>query len=309
MAGPRWTFIVLNDGDTPVRQLSVTRGRVRVALGAAAGIVVATFAIAAWIGLGGAARWEARQLQERNDLLVGELDRLQERIDGFESTMAQLSDRDAQLRSLAGMNGIDSEILEVGIGGPGLRTPESSPLWELDPETGGRTFAAQYDLSALERRASLLLASMSEAGDSLRAHRELLESTPSILPTSGWLSSSFQSARVHPVYGEARPHVGIDISASHGTPILAAAKGRVVRAGWAPGLGQMVEIDHGFGYVTRYGHASKLLVRVGQQVDRGSIIAQVGSTGIATGPHVHYEVRLNGQPQNPMNFVLPSEVP
>ena len=83
----------------------------------------------------------------------------------------------------------------------------------------------------------------------------------------------------------------------------------MVRAGWVSGYGQTVDIDHGFGFTTRYGHASKLLVRPGQAVVRGDIIAQVGSTGLATSSHLHYEVRLNGQPQNPMNYVFPGIVP
>ena len=309
MAGDRWTFLVLKDGEAPVRQISFTRTRVKAVMGVAAATVVGVFGFAAWIGLGGAAQWNAQRLEDRNRVLSDELSALQSRIDGFETTIAELSERDAQMRTLAGMNGIDSEILEVGIGGPGLVTPESTPLWSIDSVAGARAFAASYDLAALERRASLLTASMDEAADSLEAHRALLEATPSILPTTGWLSSRFQSSRVHPVFAEARPHHGIDISAEHGTPILAAANGRVVRAGWMTGLGQMVEIDHGFGYVTRYGHASKLLVRVGQQVTRGEMIAQVGSTGIATGPHLHYEVYLNGRVQNPMNFVIPGNLP
>lgn len=309
MAGDRWTFLVLKDGDAPVRQLSFTRARVKAAIGVAAFVLVAVFGFAAWIGLGGAAGWNADRLERKNRILAQELDRLRDRVETFEGTIAQLSERDAQLRTLAGMAGIDSEIQQVGIGGPGLVTPETSPLWAVDSVAGAEAFAAAYDLASLERRASLLMASMSEAADSLEAHRQLLEATPSILPTTGWLSSRFQNARVHPIHNEARPHEGVDIAADHGTPILAAAKGRVVRSGWAPGLGQMVEIDHGFGYVTRYGHASKLLVRVGQRVERGQMIAQVGRTGIATGPHLHYEVRLNGQAQNPMNFVLPGDVP
>lgn len=304
MAGDRWTFLVLKDGEAPVRQISVTRTKVRNFVGGGVAVVLGVFAFAAWIGLGGAASWQAERLETRNQLLSGELDRLQNRISSFEGTLANLSEKDAQLRTLAGMTGIDSEVMRVGIGGPGLVTPESTPLWAVDSTTGARTFAASYDLAALERRASLLIASMDEAGDSLAAHRDLLEATPSILPTAGWLSSRFQNARVHPIHNEARPHDGVDIAADHGTPILAAAKGRVVRSGWVSGLGQIVEIDHGFGYVTRYGHASKLLVRVGQQVTRGQMIAQVGRTGIATGPHLHYEVRLNGQAQNPMNFVI-----
>ena len=309
MAGDRWTFLVLRDGDAPVRQVSFTRTRVKAALGAVGLVVVAVFGFAAWIGLGGAASWNADRLEERNRVLTAELERLRTRVEGFEGTIAQLTERDAQLRTLSGMAGIDSEILQVGIGGPGLVTPESTELWAVDSVAGAATFATSYDLAALERRASLLMASMSEAADSLEQHRALLEATPSILPTAGWLSSRFQNARVHPIHNEARPHEGVDIAADHGTPILAAAKGRVVRAGWVAGLGQMVEIDHGFGYVTKYGHASKLLVRVGQEVSRGQMIAQVGRTGIATGPHLHYEVHLNGQAVNPMNFVIPGVVP
>ncbi|MFP3948031.1 MAG: M23 family metallopeptidase, partial [Longimicrobiales bacterium] len=92
-------------------------------------------------------------------------------------------------------------------------------------------------------------------------------------------------------------------------PILAAAKGRVVTARWQSGYGETVEIDHGFGYVTRYGHADKILVQEGQEVERGEVIAQVGETGIATAPNLHYEVLVGGQPMNPMNYVLSGGVP
>jgi len=149
-------------------------------------------------------------------------------------------------------------------------------------------------LSALERRARLLSESLEEATDSVLAHRSLLEATPSILPTEGWLSSRFSQARMHPVHNRPLPHEGVDIAATRGTPILAAAKGKVVYAANMSGYGMMVEIDHGYGYTTRYGHASRLLVRVGQSVQRGERIALVGKTGIATSSHLHYEVRVAG---------------
>ena len=114
---------------------------------------------------------------------------------------------------------------------------------------------------------------------------------------------------MHPIHNRPLPHEGIDLAAPKGTPIFAAAKGRVTRAGWAVGYGLTVEIDHGHGFTTLYGHASKLLVRVGQEVSRGDVIAQVGSTGIATSSHLHYEVSLNGVPQNPSNYILPDIVP
>jgi murein DD-endopeptidase MepM/ murein hydrolase activator NlpD len=132
---------------------------------------------------------------------------------------------------------------------------------------------------------------------------------PSILPTAGFLSSRFSTSRQHPIHHTPLPHEGIDVAAPQGTPILAAAKGTVVFAGRRAGYGLMVEIDHGFGYVTRYGHASKLLVRPGQKVNRGLVIAQVGSTGYATSPHLHYEIRVGGTPRNPLQYVITGAVP
>jgi murein DD-endopeptidase MepM/ murein hydrolase activator NlpD len=101
----------------------------------------------------------------------------------------------------------------------------------------------------------------------------------------------------------------VDISAPRGTPILASAKGTVTQAGWVAGLGNTVEIDHGYGYVTRYGHASKVLVRPGQKVTRGDIIANVGSTGISTSPHLHYEIHVGGRPVNPLNYIIGRALP
>jgi murein DD-endopeptidase MepM/ murein hydrolase activator NlpD len=223
--------------------------------------------------------------------------------------LAFLAERDAELRVMAGLDPIDPEVLQVGVGGPGSPALETHPLYELNQAISKEAFAASYDLNALERRSRLLRESILEASDSLAAHRDLLEATPSILPTRGRLSSNFTSARMHPIHNQVLPHEGVDISAPRGTPIMAAAKGRVVFAGQRSGYGLLVELDHGFGYSTVYGHASKLLVTRGQTVQRGEVIAQVGSSGLATSPHVHYEVRISDRPVNPMNFVLSGVVP
>lgn len=309
MSADRWTFIIMEGDDGEIRQFSLSRSRLRKLAGGAAVSILAVVVLAVWAGVGGSSRLEADLLRQKNRVLAGELEVLQERVASVEGTLGTMAERNAEVRNLAGLDPIDREVLQVGVGGPGGLTLDRYPLRELDPELGARAFALSYDLSALERRASLLSESFRIAGDSLASKVELLESTPSILPTSGWLSSRFNRARVHPIHNEARPHYGVDISADHGTPILAAAKGRVTRAGWVPGLGQMVEIDHGFGYVTRYGHASKLHVRRGQEVNRGQLIAQVGATGIATGPHLHYEIHQDGVPKNPLDFVIPAVVP
>ena len=100
-------------------------------------------------------------------------------------------------------------------------------------------------------------------------------------------------------------HEGIDFPAQRGTTVTAAASGKVIFAGVHPGYGKMVDVDHGNGLVTRYAHASKLLVKEGDLVLRGQAIAKVGTTGRSTGPHLHYEVRLNGTPQNPARFFQP----
>ncbi len=108
--------------------------------------------------------------------------------------------------------------------------------------------------------------------------------------------------RMHPILGYARMHYGVDLTAPTGTPIYAPGDGVVFRSGWSNGFGKHVRIDHGYGYVTVYGHMSKLKVRPGQKVKRGDIIGEVGSTGLSTSPHLHYEVRVNGQWVNPVNF-------
>ena len=121
---------------------------------------------------------------------------------------------------------------------------------------------------------------------------------PSIWPAAGYVSSPYGLR-----FGGTEFHQGIDIAAEMGTPIVATADGVVTAAGWNGGYGNMVDIDHGSGIVTRYGHASAVAVSVGQQVRRGEVIAYVGSTGRSTGPHVHYEVRVNGAPVNPAAYL------
>ncbi|MGD2046564.1 MAG: M23 family metallopeptidase [Gemmatimonadota bacterium] len=308
MTGDKWTFLVVRGEDSPVRQFSISTRRMRAVLVAASVAVIAALGIVLSSSIEGMARIEARQLQARNLALQAELDQFDTRMQQLQSTLDQVATNDANFRSIAGLEVIDPEVLEAGVGGPGLGSPEGMPLWTVDTTSAKATFAASYDLSALERRARLLSESLEEATDSVLAHRDLLESTPSILPTEGWLSSRFSQARMHPIHNRPLPHEGIDISAPTGTPIFAAAKGRVLRAGWVVGYGLAVEIDHGFGYSTLYGHASSLIVQAGQEVLRGEMIARVGSTGVSTSSHLHYEVRVDGTPVDPTTFILPDKI-
>jgi len=308
MIGDRWTFLLVRDGLSTVKQYSLSSRLLRILVGG--GLVTALILIGytVTIGVDGYARLQSAQLDTRNTVLQDELRQFQTRVDHLESTLNRIAQNDARFRSIAGLESIDSEVLQAGVGGPGLVGPEAHSLWTIDPSISENLFEVSYDLSQLERRARLLSSSLAEATDSVLAHRDLLESTPSILPTPGWLSSSYSESRMHPIHNRPLPHPGVDISAPRGTSIYAAAKGRVIRAGWVVGYGLTIEIDHGFGYVTLYGHASELVASQDEEVQRGDVIARVGSTGIATSPHLHYEVRVQGIAQNPANFILPEYI-
>jgi len=128
---------------------------------------------------------------------------------------------------------------------------------------------------------------------------------PSIVPVSlekGWVSSEF-GMRIHPISGKRLPHYGIDLAVDEGVPIKATADGKVIFAGEGRGYGKHVQIDHGNGIETRYAHASVLKVKAGDFVRRGQVISLAGHTGTATGDHLHYEVRVNGKPVNPREYL------
>jgi biotin carboxyl carrier protein len=244
----------------------------------------------------------ASAVERENVSLSTEIAELGGRIDSLTDTLDAIAIRDSRIRLLANLEPIDPQVQMAGIGGPEHRSGE-----ELTPATR-EAARVKVDLNALIRRANLLAASFKEAADSLQSHRQRLAATPSIMPTQGWLSSAFSRMRAHPVLHISRPHEGIDVSAPQGSPIEAPANGTVIRAGWENGYGNVIEINHGYGIVTRFAHASKLLVNRGQQVTRGERVALVGATGLATGPHLHYEVHVNGQPVDPLRYVLPEAI-
>lgn len=128
-------------------------------------------------------------------------------------------------------------------------------------------------------------------------------SIPSLAPVSISHLTSGYGMRVHPVLGGRRAHKGIDLAAATGTPIRASADGVVEKADWFGGYGLFVELDHGGAMETRYGHMSRVAVAEGQQVRKGDIIGYVGTTGRSTGPHLHYEVRVNGEAVNPVPYM------
>lgn len=248
-----------------------------------------------------------RTLERQNRILSTEIQRMRERLVGLRDTINTIGEREQQLRLLAGLNAIDGGVQQAGIGGPSGSWSERDSLTALGP-SGQQALAARMDVDGLVRRANILVRSVNEAYDSLSKHQARFAATPSIMPTKGWLSSAFAAERVHPILHLARPHEGIDVSAPMGAEIEAPAAGVVADVRWEEGYGNLLTIDHGFGLVTRYAHCSKILVARGQRVKRGQKIALVGSTGLSTGPHVHYEVWVNGKAVDPKKFVLPDAI-
>ncbi|MEX0890555.1 MAG: M23 family metallopeptidase [Gemmatimonadota bacterium] len=310
MARELWTIMLVPEGRTGVRQIRTSRAAAQLAALVALVVVVAASALATVLVLGERRAAEAVALEQHNALLRAELGALHGRIDVLRTTLDTLSGRDDTYRLLAGLEPLDEDVRQVGIGGPGGPVLENGRLFPIDPSAARTAFAAAMDIDALLRRARLVAVSWRDATDSLQFQHEILRSTPSILPTDGVVTSGFSSSRVHPILHEARAHNGMDIVARRGDPILASAAGRVIFAGTQGDYGQMVALDHGRGLETRYAHASKLLVKRGQRVARGDTIALVGMTGLAVAPHLHYEVLLNGRPANPQRYILnPGAIP
>ena len=301
----RWTVVVVPPGSGASRIIGVSQTVVKLALG-----LILVFGLTALLlGYGTVTRSvnlsRATRLERDNAMLAAEIGLLHGRVSSLNDTMKQIAERDTRIRLLANLEPNDPQVQQAGIGGP------SAPAALTERATGvlgRRTEEIRVDLNALIRRANLLAYSFKEASDSLAKHGERLSAMPSIMPTVGWLSSEFSSMRMHPILHIERPHEGIDVTAPMGTPIEAPAGGVVTAVGWETGYGNTVEIDHGFGLTTKYAHTSKVLVHAGQHVKRGQQIALVGNTGLATGPHLHYEVHVNGKPVDPLKYVLPQAI-
>jgi len=302
MVKRRWTLVIVPPGSGASKVVEVSQSLLKLA----AGVSVVAVLVAIVLGYSTYSRTlhlsHASAVEKENQALSTEIATMAGRIDSLSDTLDVIAQRDSRIRLLANLDPIDPQVQQAGIGGPERAAPR--PASQIVREAS----RVQVDLNALVRRANLLAASFREAAESLASNKQRLEAMPSIMPTQGWLSSAFSSMRAHPILHINRPHEGIDVSAPMGAPIEAPANGVVISARWENGYGNTLEISHGYGIVTRFAHASKLLVAVGQRVTRGQRVALVGSTGLATGPHLHYEVHVNGKPVDPLRYVLPEAI-
>ena len=217
------------------------------------------------------------------------------RITGVSQDLQRVQRFDSKLRMMMNM---EKDPAEVG-GAPGDFSRAYLPLHRQ--ELAARKM--QDFLSHLSESVRLEEVRQQDLLRALRENREALASMPSIWPVVGFISSSF-GGRSSPFGGGGQFHKGLDISNRMGTPVLAPAQGAVILAARDGAYGNSVEINHGGGIVTKYGHMQRWAVQPGQWVKRGEIIGYIGMSGRTTGPHLHYEVRLNGVPVNPMRYIL-----
>ncbi|MCI0708438.1 MAG: M23 family metallopeptidase [Ignavibacteriae bacterium] len=236
-------------------------------------------------------------LSRENTLLKKQLGTVTTTLERLHNQLAELNDRNNELRLLVDLPGVDEETRRAGIGGTEERVYFGGAA-DVDEQL--QNIATL--LSSAERELQLQHSSYTQVTDKYESNQTRFAHLPAIKPMQGFISSKF-GMRLHPILRFNRPHEGTDIVNVSGSPIYAAGDGVVKSVGRSEGgYGIMVIIDHGYGYTTLYGHMSKSHVHSGQRVKRGDLIGACGKTGLATNSHLHYEVRLNGVQQNPIDY-------
>ncbi len=237
-----------------------------------------------------------KTVQEQKTQLLS----LSQKINALQKSLSRIHDFDSKLRVMIN--------LDQGAG------QTTSPKGGSNNENFSESYLPLYRQELLARKmhdflhqlnveARLEEVRQQEIVHRLKNNQDILEATPSIWPTTGWVTSPF-AWRTSPFTGKREFHKGIDISAPRGTPIYAPARGKVELAGRDGSYGLSVRLQHNTSLTTRYGHMHRVAVKAGQTVTRGELIGYVGNTGRSTGPHLHYEVRLNGVPVNPKRYIL-----
>jgi len=231
---------------------------------------------------------ELSKLQRENRDLQVANEQFSKSVESLRTQLRTVEDRTRKLAIIAGISTLD-ETSAGGVGGVRNNDVDGNPYRDDVDKMSFRSHRLERDLSVLEQK--------------FVAQSQLLSCTPSIAPVRGILTDAF-GGRSDPFTGEPGTHNAVDISSAVGQPVRAPADGLVVKSEWANGYGNVIYLSHGYGFSTRYGHLSSFKVKPGDHVKRGDVIGYVGSTGRSTGPHLHYEVRLNNNPVNPLEYIL-----
>ena len=244
---------------------------------------------------------ELQYLKKENRFQQSHIVSLSQKINHINQNMAKLQEFERKLRVMTNLGPSKQQDQLLAVGGSNPSTLASG--YQLEEIHKGIIQQMHKSLEGLETNTAIASISQNQLNDFLKKQKSILACTPSIRPTDGWFSSGF-GYRISPFTNRREFHKGIDIATRIGTPIIAPADGFVVHVGKEGGFGRMIAINHGYNLKTRYGHLSKYRIKKGQYVKRGQIIGEVGNSGRCTGPHLHYEVHLNGVPVNPVRFIL-----
>lgn len=248
----------------------------------------------------------------QNEELLASKTELVTKLATLEKSVEHLEDN---LSSLGQLLDVDPQTLSTGVG-PALESDGSASLkYALNTvdinalvnqwfDDSGNVSLARFNkkIEDLSQQAFDMNEAIRQLANENKDRIKYAGSIPNMMPVAGWMTSEF-GMRKHPIHHVGQMHYGLDLAAPYGSKIVAPADGVVAFSGQSGGYGKMVVIDHGYGVITLYGHASDLDVKSGERVTKGQKIAEVGSTGASTGPHLHYEVQVDGMPVDPQDWI------
>lgn len=302
------SFIILSNSCTKTRQVSLPGFLCRFfALAGFAcllGIGYLTYDYYRMISTRIAEKPLEQKMAEQQDLISGQQAQIQNfssEINKLKAQLVTLNNFEEKIRVIANLNPVEEQDNLFGVGGSipedlvptaDLSNRQSSLIREMHVQV------AQLEVASINQKKGF-----STLLEALEGQKNLLACTPAVRPTKGWLTSKF-GYRISPFTGRREFHKGLDIANHKGTEIIAPADGIIKFAGKKGFMGDLLVIDHGHGFVTRYGHLANILKKRGEKVKRGDLVAVMGNSGRTTGPHLHYEVHLNGVPINPEKYIL-----
>jgi len=331
-----YTLIVVGDERAPMRRFQVPRTRVRRVVYAAVASVLALILAGAHYAYTLRENAELAGFRVEAALQREQIEDFQKTLVALEQEVVRVRELERKVRIIANLPGAAAtggvqvteravpthggdpadETLLRPAGVPSLPPADESEAGSEPLSQGSDSSASEGKLSGVDRLKHLDLAATDLAGSAgvqadtldgllgeLEEKHNRLVSMPSIWPTRGWLTSRF-GKRISPFTGRAHRHSGIDIAAETGTPVVSPGHGRVSFVGRKGPLGQSVVLDHGYGVRTVYGHNSAIHVKIGDEVERGQLLASVGNTGRSTGPHLHYTVEVNGKSRDPLDYIF-----
>ena len=308
MANRFYTIMIIPERSSKVKKLVIPSTLIRGAL-IAGGALVVLILLSLFFSIEFFTKQELyKQTISKNQFLDNKLRELQSKVATTDSTVARIQNFEQKLRVIANIDNPNKNAAAMGALSKGemndyLSGNAGNASDDSQNESNYRTSNLDYKIDDLQVKATLQEQSLHDLYELLKERQSEFDAIPTIWPVKGWITSGF-GYRVSPFTGSSQLHEGIDIASKLGSLIYSPAAGKVLAIDTSEGYGKTLLIDHGYGLVTMYGHNSEIYVKPGQKVKRGDAIAAVGSTGRSTGPHCHYELRLNGVPINPRKYIL-----